>query len=415
MEQARKVIKQPGGVSQYVVNGKGHVAIESPYYGLQLKMSNSKVATPFASFIKSMALYDAIRDTNTYYSMMGKFYEALSNVQSEQDLMEIQQAFQEVKAMGGVAVQVTDVLVGELNMEKVQHAETFANSYNQMSNVERNIIKEKSQAKNTQQIEQQPELQEQVVQDQTQVPQEQLQTQEQEMNNSVPQDPNGTQDPGSSVDAGARSQTDKAEVATRIAASENKEKVNYQLHIPVGTSGKMINHMQRLYKVIQRYSKRPDPVYEDEFEDEMKKTLESLDNSKDYNNLISFLEDQASQGELGRKLCSQYAEMLTVERNKVQEGRNPNQSQEFVEMYQNAMVAFDKFNNDRMANGIDTDRLDNTMFLLSDLDKALEEHKESMSKEDYEKYKKEIQERLKYLDEIQKKIDQASSKVTKIA
>ena len=35
-------------------------------------------------------------------------------------------------------------------------------------------------------------------------------------------------------------------------------------------------------KVIQRYSKRPDPVYEDEFEDEMKKTLESLDNSKDY-------------------------------------------------------------------------------------------------------------------------------------
>ena len=421
MEQARKIVRQQDSVSQMEFDAKGHFVMKSVYYEYQLKMTNSTVANKFATFIKSMALYDAMRDTMTYNTMMGDFYAALGSVTSQRDMQEMKQALDDVKSMGGVASSLADTLSKEITPEKIQHASEFENAFKTMVTADRTIMKEAAANKRNQQNVQAPQEQ-QMVQEQVQqvtqaqqpvtqeVPVQQPMTQEQQVVQQTQAQPMntdqsapGAQDPGSSADAGARSATDKAEVATRMAASENKEKVNYQLHIPVGASGKMINHFERLFKVIRRYSKRPVETYQDEFDDEMNKALQSIKTTKDIEDMKAFLQDMASQGELARDLCDDYIDAINMGfQNNQQEQRA---DKEFVEAYQRAMVAFDNFNRERNANGIDTNKMDNVIFQLQDLNRMLEEKKDTMTKEEYEKYREEITKRLDWLEKMNQKLD----------
>ena len=155
MEDVKIIRKHEDGISFIGRNSKGHIMIESPYRNVQPTNSNAAVMGPYGGFIGKLAIYDATRNNINKFQMLVDFYEALSQVKSEQELAEMKTVLDQLNSLGGVMNQLYPMLSANLNMGAIANAQMYVGVYTKAYKAEEAKVKEQQAAK--QQTEQQDE------------------------------------------------------------------------------------------------------------------------------------------------------------------------------------------------------------------------------------------------------------------
>ena len=364
MENVKKIIKQEDGISAYMIKGNGHFVLQSQYMDAKTRLSNSSLNIEYGSFLTNISLYDATRTNMSKYGMLQQFYRVLSNVKTEQDLVELQAGLEELKSMGGIMSQLYPSLSASLQVDPAT-AKKFESMYTQAYQAEVAKVKNKNQTK----------------------------TQE---------------DEDAKQDVGSRDINNLADKTARTVENANGVdsalKDNYVMHIPEKTTDDLYIHMKRIKTVLKHYDNNKNQIYLDECRREIFHTFEEIKTAEELEAMNEFMEDLARQGESGREFLKQY-EMVYAQYEDKMKARD-SQLEEFDELFNRAMKSFDEFDEDRRMGRLNPEELEDNMSRMKHLEDLLEESKHHMTREQYVKYQEKIEERVRFMKRLQEQLEE---------
>jgi hypothetical protein len=367
-QQYKKVVKQADGISSYKTTTSGHFVLESPYMDCSARLSDNTNNISFGSFLTYLSLYDALRSNMSQYIMLAKFYEVLSNIKTEEGLVELKASLDELKAMGGIINQIYPMLAANINKIGIASAKTLQNAYLKMHEAEASKAKDKDkqESKST-----------------------------------------GSTDGDTKPEVGSRDINNVADKTTRTIENANGVdsalEENYKLHVPDKTTDDLYPHLKRIKSLLNHYDHKRDQVYINELKRELFHTFEGIKKKAELEALDEVMMSFARQGDAGREFLKNYMSVRSNYSDKLK--AKESEFNEFKDFYTKIMRKFEEFESKKKRGTIDTDDIDELIGNLRRLDDRLESNKQYMDRGQFSQYQYEIERRIQYLQKLSYDLD----------
>lgn len=360
IKDAKKITKQPDGISAYIIRQGGHFVLQSEYMDHKTKISDQNVDISFDSFTTYLSLYDATRTNMSQFLVLKQFYETLSKVQNEQQLAELKNSLDELKTMGGVINQLYPVLASSISMIGVKNANMLQSTYEKMYQAEAAKAKNKSQAK---------------------------------------QQASGANEGDATQDVGSRDINNVADKTARTLDNANGVESalveNYRLFIPDNASDDLSFRLLRIKSILIHYDNKKNQTYIDELRRELYNTFEEIKRKEDLDAFEEVMESFARQGEAGREFYKEYDNVKEYYSHII--NARANNFEEFQQFYKRVMAEYEEFEIDARRGKYDTDDIEVLISRMKQLGDRLDENRDYMDKNQYFRYQEQIEENLRKL------------------
>ena len=381
MEDVKIIRKHEDGISFIGRNSKGHIMIESPYRNVQPTNSNAAVMGPYGGFIGKLAIYDATRNNINKFQMLVDFYEALSQVKSEQELAEMKTVLDQLNSLGGVMNQLYPMLSANLNMGAIANAQMYVGVYTKAYKAEEAKVKEQQAAK-----------------------------QQAEKQQTEQQDEDAKQDIGSRDINNVADKT--ARTVENAKGVDSALKVEYSLHVPDKATDDMFVYMKKIVAILNKYEENKNEVYLEEFKRTAFSAIDDLKKQEEFEAFNEFMEDLARQGDSGKEFYKQYQVLASEYEDKFR--AKASNEEEFDQKYKQVMAEFEEFQEAKISGRSNPVDLEDLITKISHLMFETEDMQNTLSSSKYLKCSERIEECLNYLHKVRDQVEEYNSRYKRV-